>query len=604
MFDRVLVANRGEIAARIVSTLREMGVSSVAVHSGEDRRQPHVRLADLSVDLGDGPPSETYLDVAAIVEAALETGADAVHPGYGFLSEQPELPRALADAGITWIGPPPRALETLGDKARALALARELGVPVTPGSSGPVADAAEAREVCEAIGYPSVLKAVHGGGGMGMVQVRGPEAVEAAFEEASLQAERAFGDPSLLVERWWEAPRHVEVQVAGDQDGELVHLFERECSLQRRHQKLVEEAPAPCVDDALRAALTEDALRLCQAAGVTSLATVEFLVTDAGHVFNEVNPRIQVEHPVTELVTGLDLVEWQVRLAAGEPLPSPQEQITLEGWAVEARVNAEDALADLAPVGGQVTNVHVPRGPGLRVDHALVPESRLSTTFDSLLAKVIGYGADRDEAIDRCRAGLAELRIGGVPTTAGLLHTVLAMPRVRAGDLHTGLLTEEGLPAHVARIQGAMAALVMDASPEDRGRVRLDGHEAAWEIAAGTVLIDGSPVAPVGRVVGRGEVAVDGRVLEGGLVQARRALASKGPGGAITIESPISGRVDRVLVADGEEIVPGQDVVVVEAMKMRNRVSAEQGGVVSGLAVADGDQVEKGQRLMNLDDSG
>ncbi len=601
MFDRVLVANRGEIAARIVSTLRDLGVGSVAVHSEEDRRQPHVRLADVSVDLGDGPPGETYLDVEAIVAAAVETGADAVHPGYGFLSEQPELPRALADAGITWIGPPPRALETLGDKARALALARELDVPVTPGSPGPVEDAAQAREVADEIGYPSVLKAVHGGGGMGMVRVEGPEAVEAAFEEASTQAQRAFGDPALLVERWWEKPRHVEVQVAADQDGELVHLFERECSLQRRHQKLVEEAPAPCVDDALRDALTTDALRLCQAAGVTCLATVEFLVTEDGYVFNEVNPRIQVEHPVTELVTGQDLVAWQVRLAAGEPLPLTQDELDMQGWAIEARVNAEDALADLAPVGGQITNVHVPRRQGLRVDHALVPQSRLSTTFDSLLAKVIGHGADRDQAIDRCRSGLAELRIGGVPTTAGLLHTVLGLPAVRAGALHTDLLTDQGLAAHVGRVRGAMATLVLDAGVGGQGRVRLDGHQARWELDQGRVLIDGSPVAPVGQVVGPGRLEVDGRSMEGGLSQARQAALSQGPGGAVGIDSPLSGRVDRVLVAKGEEIAAGQDLVVIEAMKMRNRVSAEHGGTVVDLSVTEGDQVEKGQRLLDLE---
>ncbi len=601
MFDRVLVANRGEIAARIMATLRKMGIEAVAVYAEDDAAQPHTRLADHKVALGGGPPGETYLDAGKLVDAALSMGADAVHPGYGFLSEDPAFAEAVVDEDLTWIGPPSSALELLGDKARALSLAEELGLPTTPGSDGPVESVDEARAAVEEAGVPSVIKAVHGGGGMGMVKVDAMEEVPEAFHAAREQAESAFGNPEVLVERWWQAPRHVEVQVAFPREGEGVHLFERECSLQRRNQKLVEEAPAPNLSDATREALTSEALLLCQAAGVQALATVEFLVTREGHVFNEVNPRLQVEHPATEMITGTDLVEWQVRLAAGEPVPLEQEAITREGWAIEARINAEDPLDGFQPAPGPVSYVHVPEGEGVRVDHALVPGGSVSSRYDSLVAKVIAHGGDREEAVDRLREALTRLRVGSRPTTAGFLYELLDHPRVRAGEMDTNLVDDAVIGSYRETVHGAMATLVDATRVGDEGSVTLDGHAAAWERRDGTVWVNGEEIVPRGELEGRDRVRVGSWVFEG---QARPDVATRaGPAaeGKRTVESPIAGTVDEVLVREGEEVEEGTELVVVEAMKMKNRIGARGPGVVSEVSATAGETVQKGDPLVRIE---
>ncbi len=600
MFDQVLVANRGEIAARIVRTLHAHGVRAVTVHADDDVGQPHTRLADRSVSLGRGPPVATYLDVDRIVELAVQTGCEAIHPGYGFLSEDPRLAEATAAAGLTWIGPPPKALELLGDKARALELADELGIPTTPGSDGALPTLEAAREALKRTGTPAVLKAVRGGGGMGMVRIDDPSQLGTAWEDARSQAAAAFGSPEVLLERWWAQPRHVEVQIAMDQDGDGVHLFERECSLQRRHQKLVEEGPAPCVDEALRAELTRDALAIGEAAGVVNLATVEFLVTGEGYVFNEVNPRLQVEHPVTEAITGEDLVAWQLQLAAGESLSKRQDELAMDGWAMEARVNVENPLDAFTPAPGPVSHVHVPTGPGLRVDHALVPGGQVPAQYDSLVAKIIAHGPDRATALARCRAGLAELRVGSRPTTAGLLHHVLGLESVQAGQLHTGLIDEAVIASYRRIVHGAMAAFVDRWAASQEGRVSMDGVEASWARTDHGVEIAGKATEPVGEVLDRARVQVGERVLEGRLHAAIARSAGASLAGEHVVESPIPGTVAQTPVQAGDRVEQGDTVAVVEAMKMKNRIGAPGAGEIAEVLVREGQNVDHGAPLVRI----
>lgn len=603
MFHRVLVANRGEIAARICRTLRDLGVASVAVYADDDRGAPHTRLADKAVALGPGPPSETYLAADKLVAAALENDCDAVHPGYGFLSERADFARKLEAAGVAFIGPPPAALELLGDKAAALRLARELGVPTTPGSDGPVGSLAEAERLLEEIGTPVVVKAVHGGGGMGMVRVDAPDELPAAWSRAREQAGLAFGNEAVLVERWWERARHVEVQVARDRKGRAVHLFERECSIQRRNQKLVEEAPAPDLSVDARAALARDALTLCEAAGVEALATVEFLVTDEGHVFNEVNPRLQVEHTVTEEITGQDLVAWQLALAAGEDLPRSQEALKAHGAAVQARVNVEDPLVGFTPNPGSVVHAHVPDGPALRIDHAIVPGGTVAAQYDSLLAKVIGRGPDRPAALTACRDGLARLRVGGLATTAGFLHHVLGRPEVQAGPVHTTFLDTRIVEDYRALVHGAMAALLTHVDADGHGTVVLDGHEAPWIREGDAYLLAGKLVAPDGEVRSRTEVEAGGRAWEGRVVRDLPRPEEAAGAGAGAVTSPIPGVVVEVLVRPGDKVAVGAPLVVLDAMKMRNRIQAAVAGTVAEVPVGPGRQVAKGDVLVRIEPS-
>jgi acetyl-CoA/propionyl-CoA carboxylase biotin carboxyl carrier protein len=601
MFDRVLVANRGEIARRVVATLQSMEIETVTVHASDDARQPHVRRADRAVDLDAKDPDDTYMNGPRLVEIALEHGCDAVHPGYGFLSENANFAARVQNAGLAWIGPDPKALELLGDKARALDIAESVDAPITPGSEGTVDTVDEARAVVEELGTPSVLKAVHGGGGMGMRSVNELDEVPEAFEQAQAQAQSAFGSPELMVERWWENPRHVEVQIAADKDQRTVHLFERECSLQRRRQKLVEEAPAPAVDEDLRDAVTTHAVRICQKAGVHALATVEFLVTEAGPVFNEVNPRLQVEHPVTEAITGPDLVEWQTRLAAGQPLPRDQSEIQRSGHAIEARVNVEDPLDEFAPAPGPVTHLHVPNLDGVRVDDALVPGSSIPPHYDSLAAKVIGEGANRDEAIDRTRRGLARLRVGSRPTTARFLRYLLDVDEVRAGEMTTGTVDASLVDAYRERVHAAMARLVEATATGNEGEVRLDGHEASWMRGDGQILVDGRPVKPAGKLVERGRVELDGVTYEGHAAPEIAIQTGRAAGGTIRIESPIPGTVADVEAAEGDELREGDTLVVVEAMKMKNQIGAPRDGTVDEVLVDPDEDVDQGQPLARLD---
>ena len=439
---RVLVANRGEIAVRIIRACRELGLESIAVYSDIDRTQPHVLAADLAVCIGPAPARESYLNQGAILDAAAATGARAIHPGYGFLAENVSFARAVEDAGLVWIGPPPRAIELLGSKTAARELAAKAGVPVVPGSP-PLADATQAASFAGEVGYPILLKAVGGGGGKGMRVVDGEAALAGAFARASSEGRSFFADARVYAEKLIAHPRHIEVQVLGDHFGNLVHFGERECSLQRRHQKVVEESPSVVVDSRLRARLGEAALAVARAAEYASAGTVEFLLDERGSFyFLEVNTRLQVEHPVTEMVCGVDLVQLMIREALGEPLSLSQGDIAPRGHAIECRVYAEDPLRGFAPSPGVVQVVQRPAGPGVRVDSGVRTGSIVPLDYDPILAKLVVWAEDRPRALARLRRALSEYRIGGIATTLPLFRLLLDAPAFVNGDLHTGLLDE------------------------------------------------------------------------------------------------------------------------------------------------------------------
>ncbi|WP_101254698.1 acetyl/propionyl/methylcrotonyl-CoA carboxylase subunit alpha [Streptomyces barkulensis] len=491
MFDTVLVANRGEIAVRVIRTLRRLGVRSVAVFSDADADARHVREADTAVRIGPAVASESYLSAGRLLEAARRTGAQAVHPGYGFLAENAAFARAVEAAGMVFVGPPADAIELMGDKIRAKETVRAAGVPVVPGSSGSGLTDAELTAAALEIGTPVLLKPSAGGGGKGMRLVRDEALLAEEIAAARREARGAFGDDTLLVERWIDRPRHIEIQVLADGHGTVVHLGERECSLQRRHQKIIEEAPSPLLDPATRAAMGEAAVRAARSCGYRGAGTVEFIVPGgdpAAHFFMEMNTRLQVEHPVTELITGLDLVEWQLRVAAGEPLAFGQEDVRLEGHAVEARICAETARAtgekvDFLPSAGTVHLLSEPSGEGLRTDSGLAQGTEVGTVYDPMLAKVIAHGPDRASALRRLRSALAETTVLGVDTNTAFLRALLAHPAVVSGELDTGLVDRDAaslLPSAVPDEVYATAALLRHAALEPAASSPADGGPSGW----------------------------------------------------------------------------------------------------------------------------
>ncbi|MQL67342.1 acetyl-CoA carboxylase biotin carboxylase subunit, partial [Streptomyces vinaceus] len=472
MFDTVLVANRGEIAVRVVRTLRSLGVRSVAVYSDADAGARHVREADTAVRIGPAPAAESYLSADRLLEAAARTGARAVHPGYGFLAENAEFARACEAAGLAFIGPPADAIALMGDKIRAKETVKAAGVPVVPGSSGSGLTDAQLVDAAREIGMPVLLKPSAGGGGKGMRLVRDETRLADEIAAARREARASFGDDTLLVERWIDRPRHIEIQVLADGHGNVVHLGERECSLQRRHQKIVEEAPSVLLDDRTRAAMGEAAVQAARSCGYRGAGTVEFIVPGddpSAYYFMEMNTRLQVEHPVTELITGLDLVEWQLRVAAGERLAFGQDDVRLTGHAVEARLCAEDPARGFLPSGGTVLRLREPQGDGVRTDSGLSEGTEVGSLYDPMLSKVIAYGPDRATALRKLRAALAETVTLGVQTNAGFLRRLLAHPAVVSGELDTGLVEREAdslvggeVPAEVY----AAAALLRQAALE------------------------------------------------------------------------------------------------------------------------------------------
>jgi acetyl-CoA/propionyl-CoA carboxylase biotin carboxyl carrier protein len=652
MFQTVLVANRGEIAVRVIRTLRTMGIRSVAVHSDADAGALHTRLADIAVPIGPAPAAQSYLSIERVLEAAARTGAQAIHPGYGFLSENVEFARACEKAGVVFIGPPVAAIEAMGDKIRAKQTVMAAGVPVVPGRSEPGMDDEAVADAAVVTGFPVLLKPSAGGGGKGMRVVRSASELPDAIAGARREALSSFGDDTLLVERYVGNSRHIEVQVLGDAHGNVIHLGERECSLQRRHQKVIEEAPSPLLDTASRASMGSAAVDAARAVGYTGAGTVEFIV-DADRprdfFFLEMNTRLQVEHPVTELITGLDLVEQQVRIAAGERLALDQSDISLDGHAIEARLYAEDPARGFLPQAGTVLGLREPSGPGIRVDSSLAVGTVVGSDYDPMLAKVIAWAPDRETARARLVGALRHTAVLGVTTNAAFLGALLTDPDVVAGRLDTGLIERRGDaltaadPVPYTVYAAAALALLLESEPAgpvvDRWDVP-DGWrlgEPAWTVRRLQVA-GGEPVSiPV-----RGRAAdAQLRIGDGGLVPARASregdrltvtigdlttsyfvvheggtvwLAADGhvtalreherlsahaegagTDGAVT--SPMPGTVTVVQAAVGDEVAAGTPLLVVEAMKMEHVLTAPVAGTVTELDVTAGQTVALDERV-------
>jgi len=489
MFTKILVANRGEIALRVIRACREMGIASVAVYSDADARAPHVLEADAAVRIGPAPSAQSYLKGDRIIEAAKETGAQAIHPGYGFLSEREWFSKAVRDAGLAFIGPPPEAIAAMGSKVAARQLAIAANVPVVPGTTEALRDAAEAEEIAKKFGYPVLLKAAAGGGGKGMRVVREASEMSASLDAARREAKNAFGDDAVYVEKYVVGPRHVEIQVLGDTHGNMVSLLERECSVQRRHQKMIEEAPSVAVTPELRRRMGETAVRAAKAAGYVNAGTCEFLLDrDGNFYFLEMNTRLQVEHPVTEFVTGIDLVQWQIRVAAGEALPFRQDDIVPRGWAIECRITSEDPANGFLPSTGTVNYLRVPSGPGVRWDGGIEAGSEVGLHYDPMLAKLIVYAANRELAIDRMHRALLELTIDGIESSRDFHLRVMEDEEFRAGAIEIQWLERRldslvgrAPPPGTARLAALVAALIADS---DRHVPRVNGSAANGSSAA------------------------------------------------------------------------------------------------------------------------
>lgn len=632
MFETVLVANRGEIAVRVIRTLRSMGVRSVAVHSDADADARHVREADTAVRIGPAPASESYLSVERLLEAAARTGAQAVHPGYGFLAENADFARACADAGLVFIGPGADAISLMGDKIRAKETVKAAGVPVVPGSSGSGLTDAELADAAREIGMPVLLKPSAGGGGKGMRLVRDEARLADEIAAARREARASFGDDTLLVERWVDRPRHIEIQVLADGHGNVVHLGERECSLQRRHQKIIEEAPSVLLDEATRAGMGEAAVQAARSCGYRGAGTVEFIVPGgdpSSYYFMEMNTRLQVEHPVTELITGLDLVEWQLRVAAGERLAFGQDDVTLTGHAIEARICAEDPARGFLPSGGTVLRLREPQGDGVRTDSGLSEGTEVGSLYDPMLSKVIAYGPDRATALRKLRAALAETVTLGVQTNAGFLRRLLAHPAVVAGELDTGLV-ERVVDDLVAtdvpdEVYEAAAAVRLDAlRPAGDGWTDPFSVPSGWRLGGAARPVSfhlraQDPVEYAPR--GSADVTDDGVsvTLDGVRHTFHRAadwlgrdgdawhvrdhdpvaasLTGAAHAGADSLTAPMPGTVTVVKVAVGDEVTAGQSLLVVEAMKMEHVISAPHAGTVAELDVTPGATVAMDQVL-------
>jgi acetyl-CoA/propionyl-CoA/long-chain acyl-CoA carboxylase, biotin carboxylase, biotin carboxyl carrier protein len=592
MFDKVLVANRGEIAIRVFRTLRELGIGAVGVYSDGDRAALHVAYADEAFLLGPTPAAESYLAVDPILDAAQRAGAQAVHPGYGFLAENAVFARAVEDAGLVWIGPPPAAIELMGSKTAARAAMQEAGVPIIPGTTDPVGSVDELLALGDELGYPLLIKAAAGGGGKGMEEVHEPAQAEQAFERARRQGQSYFANPDVYVEKLIVDPRHVEVQILADSHGNVVHLGERDCTIQRRHQKLIEETPSPAVGEELRRRIGAIGVEAARACGYRSAGTIEGLLTrDGDYFFMEMNTRIQVEHTVTELVSGIDLVREQVLVALGEPLSVRQEDVELRGHAIECRINAEDAARGFLPAPATVTGYREPAGPGVRVDSGVAAGYEVSAAYDPLVAKLIVHGVDREHARRRMLRALDEFWIEGPTTLIGFHKALLEHPCFVAGETCGGVVESEELAARAAELGGAPPI----ALPSNR-------------------LLQGT-TGPDGRVVERVRtVEVDGRRFEVRLSepepewlalarrrQERAQLGGAGAGGSDAVVSPMQGTILAVLVSDGDKVEPGRVICIVEAMKMENEVHAHRAGTVLSLSVEPGQPVTTGQVICTIE---
>jgi len=661
MFRKILIANRGEIACRIIRTARRMGIATVAVYSDADAEALHVQMADEAIRIGPAPSAESYLDIPRIVEACRKSGAEAVHPGYGFLSENPAFARALAKAGVTFIGPPADAVAAMGDKIQSKKLARAAGVSSVPGHLDVVPDAERAVAIARDIGYPVMLKASAGGGGKGMRIAADDAEVRDGFRSAASEAKSSFADDRIFIEKYIEEPRHIEIQVLGDTHGNIVHLGERECSIQRRHQKVIEEAPSPLLDRETRQAMGEQAVALARAVGYCSAGTVEFIVDQRRNFyFLEMNTRLQVEHPITELVTGLDLVELMIRVAAGEPLPFAQDDVALSGWAIEARVYAEDPARNFLPSIGRLVKYRPPNGDDVRLDSGVFEGAEINVHYDPLIAKLIVSGPDRNTAIGRLSGALDEFYVAGVQHNIPFLAAVVAKPRFRSGTLSTNFIAEE-FPGGFVPPSGfadADRAILLAAA---LARRRLQEHETAIDgKLAGKqieipeehiILLDGRPYPVAVRLEGSGyrvDIAGESRVtmtdwhpgqpllsarleervlsvqierlpgaafrlMHRGVIRRAQVLSpraaellalmpeKKAPDISRLLLSPMPGLLSSIVVEQGQEVKAGEPLAIVEAMKMENVLRAERDGRVARIRANPGDSLAVDEVILEFE---
>jgi acetyl-CoA/propionyl-CoA carboxylase biotin carboxyl carrier protein len=599
MFSKVLVANRGEIAVRVMRACEELGVRTVAIYSDADKHGGHVRYADEAYNVGPARAADSYLDHEAVVDAARKAGADAIHPGYGFLAENAEFARRVEESDVKWIGPSADAMERLGEKTKARALMQEAGVPVVPGTTEPVESAEEIKEVADEFGYPVAIKAEGGGGGRGLKVVRSEAEVEDQFETAKREGEAYFDNASVYVEKYLEAPRHIEVQILADEHGNVRHLGERDCSLQRRHQKVIEEAPSPALDADLRERIGEAARRGVREAGYYNAGTVEFLVEDGEFYFMEVNTRIQVEHTVTEQVTGIDVVKWQLRVAAGEELDFEQDDVEIEGHSMEFRINAEKADKEFAPATGGTLDVYDPPGGiGVRIDDALRQGDELVTDYDSMIAKLIVTASDREECLARSERALAEYEIDGIETIIPFHRLMLTDETFRAGEHTTKYLDEVLDKERIARA-------VEEWGPEPKEAAGDDEEVTQREF---TVEVNGKRFQVNLEERGAPPVPTQSAANGGSATRPRPDVATsdgddgveiEGDGERITAE--MQGTILSVDVEEGDEVAAGDVVCVLEAMKMENDVVAERGGTVSQVLVEEGESVDMGDVILVLE---
>ncbi|RIX99656.1 biotin/lipoyl-binding protein [Aureimonas flava] len=613
MIPSLLIANRGEIARRIARTARRLGIRTVAVHSDVDAAMPFVREADEAVCIGTAAAADSYLRQDRILDAARRTGAAAVHPGYGFLSENATFAEAVEAAGLVWVGAPAAAIRAMGLKDAAKARMIEAGVPVTPGYLGADQSPERLAREAEAIGYPLLVKAVAGGGGKGMRRVDRPADFAAMLESCRREAAAAFGDDRVLLERYVTAPRHIEVQVFGDRHGNVVHLFERDCSLQRRHQKVIEEAPAPGMTDAVRTAVCEAAVRAAQAVRYVGAGTIEFIADGSDGLradriwFMEMNTRLQVEHPVTEAITGQDLVEWQLRVAAGEPLPLTQDQLTIRGWAMEARLYAENPATGFLPSTGRIGRLRFPAG--VRVDSGVEEGGTITPFYDPMIAKLIVRGTTRGEAALRLAEAARETQVWPLRTNAGFLARAAAHPDFVAGRVDTGFIARHGeglIPSGeppdeaVAAAAAAMLPVRTGDPWDDLAGFRLNAaSETAVDLEVGGQPRRAVPRADTRATIADGVVFLDGEAFAFG---ARRAEADGAAGeGDGAILSPMPGAVTSVLVAEGQRVAKGETLLVLEAMKMEQALLAPFDGTVAELRAARGAQVPEGALMIRIE---
>jgi acetyl-CoA/propionyl-CoA carboxylase, biotin carboxylase, biotin carboxyl carrier protein len=593
MFSKVLVANRGEIAIRVMRSLDELGIGSVAVYSEPDRDALHVRHADEAYLLGAGPATESYLNIDKLLEVIDQSGAEAVHPGYGFLAENANFARRLAEAGITFIGPPASAIEAMGSKTRAREIMQEAGVPIVPGTTEPVDTLEDAQRIAEEIGYPIAVKAAGGGGGKGFRVATEPDRLQDAFEGAAREGEKFFSDPTVYLERYLPDPRHVEVQVLADTHGNVIHLGERDCSIQRRHQKLIEEAPAPMVDDELRARIGEIAVEAARAVGYHSAGTVEGLLQGDEYYFLEMNTRVQVEHCVTEQVTGIDIVREQILIANGEQLSIAQEDVVLRGHAIECRINAEDASKNFAPAPGTISHYLEPAGPGVRIDSGVLDGSEITPLYDPMVAKLIVWDVDRPRATRRMLRALAELQIDGVRTLIPFHKAIMASHEWDNGETCRNLIEDRNWLKSLAAPEPPR--------PETDGEAVERTYTVEVSGKRFDVKVHGDAVAPVAAAV---PAPAGAGAAPTGAPRRRERRGGGGSGGADELVSPLQGNMWKVLVEEGATVEEGQLLCIIEAMKMENEITAHKAGVVEKLAVKEGEPITSGSLIAVITSTG